>query len=110
MPRGYDPLPPYEIKTVCEACLTRYRVYHMKWNKQKLKCIVNDNRSVVFYTENGQPVRLLYKDIKRIEFRRWMKIAIILNDKEMVLHGWRSKSLFNHLKRCFTNQMISSFE
>jgi len=110
MSHGYDPLPSCEMKTTCEACLSRYPVYNMKWNKQKLKCIVNDTRSVVFYTKCGQPVRLLYKDIKRIEMRRWMKMVIVLHDKEIILCGWRSKSMFYHLKRCFTNQMIVHYE
>lgn len=105
MPRGYDPLPQYPVKTVCEACLTPYKIYNMKWNKKHIKCIVNDTRSIVFYIKDGQPVRLLYKDIKRIEMRRWMKIVLVLHNKEIVLSGYRRKSMFNHIKQCFIEQI-----
>lgn len=108
MPRYYDPLPQCPVKTKCEACLSPYKMYNMKWNKQKLKCVVNDTRSVIFYVNNGQPVRLLYSDIKRIEMRRWMKIVIVLHNKEIILSGYRRKSMFYHLKQCFVDQLINS--
>lgn len=102
----YSALSVYDMKEVCESCLSNYKQFKMKYNKTKVKCIVNDSRSVVFYTRTGLPVRLLYQDIKRIEMRSWMKLVFVLSNREIVISGFRRKSMFNHLKKCMQNQMI----
>lgn len=106
MPGGYSALAIYDIKEICETCLSNYRQFHMKWNGKKVMCIVNDSRSVVFYPKNGSPMRLLYKDIQRIELRGWFKMVFVLSNREIVISGFRRKSMFKHLKECLNNQML----
>lgn len=106
MPSRYSALAVYHVKEICETCLSNYRQFHMKWNGHKIKCIVNDSRSVVFYPKNGSTMRLLYKDIKRIELRSWFKLVFVLSNREIVISGFRRKSMFNHLKKCLQNQML----
>ena len=102
----YSALDVYDVKEICETCLSNYKQFHMKWNGHKVKCVVNDSRSVVFYSKMGAPMRLLYKDIKRIEMRSWMKLVFIIHNREIVISGFRRKSMFNHLKKCLNNQML----
>ena len=106
MPGRYSALAIYDIKEVCETCLSNYKQFNMKWNGNKVKCIVNDSRSVVFYSKNGTSMRLLYKDIQRIELRGWFKLVFVLSNNEIVISGFRRKSMFNHLKNCLNNQML----
>ena len=106
MPNNYSALNVYDLKEVCENCLCKYKQYSMTWNNKTVKCVVNDNRSVVFYTKHGQPMRLLYKDIKRVELRPCMKLVFILHNSEIVVSGFKRKSMFNHLKRCLENQLL----
>lgn len=102
----YSPLSMYEKTVICETCLTEYKQYNMKWNNYKIKCIVNDSRNVVLYTKMTAPLRIPYKDIKRIELRKCMKLAFVLTNKEILISGFRRKSVFNHLKRCLLNQVL----
>ena len=106
MPGRYASLAIYDVKEICETCLSNYRQFHMKGNGHKIKCIVNDSRSVVFYPKNGATMRLLYADIKRIELRGWFKLVFVLSNREIVVSGFRRKSMFKHLKKCLNNQML----
>lgn len=102
----YSALSLHDVKEVCETCMTRYKVYNMSWNKNKIKVVVNDARSVVFYMKSGQALRLLYKDIMRVELRSCRKIAFVLSDKDIVISGFRSKSMFKQLRESLNNQLI----
>ena len=106
MPGRYSALAVYDVKEICESCLSNYKQFDMKWNGKKVMCIVNDSRSVVFYSKNGTSMRLLYKDIQRIEMRCWFKLVFVLSNREIVISGFRRKSMFNHLKKCLINQML----
>ena len=107
MTNQYQPINNYESCDYCDKCLCKYKKYNLKWNNKSFKCVLNDNRSIVLYGKHSQPVRFNYRNIKRIEMRKWMKIVLIMDhDQEIVFKGWRRKSVFNALKNYFTLQMI----
>jgi hypothetical protein len=91
---------------ICEECLTKLPVYSIKWNNKKFKCITNDGRGVTLYSNTSAPVTFYYRDIKRVELRRWMKTVLVLSEREIVLSGYRRKSIFNSLKQYFKRQML----
>jgi hypothetical protein len=105
---GYRQLAAYdiEVKEICDSCLTHYKTYSMTMNNQKYKCIVNDNRNIVLISASGIPIRLPYKKIKRLEKRGWFSLVFVLSDKEILITGFRRNTMFNHIKTCFTNQLL----
>ena len=106
MPDNYSILSVYDVKEVCSNCLFNYKVYNMTLNNQKIKVVVNDSQSVVFYCNRGKTIRLLYKDIQQIELRSCWKVAFILRDSDMIVSGFRCKSMFKQLKQCLKNQLL----
>ena len=101
---SYIRLPTYCEHSQCDYCFTPYKLYNVKWNKNKLRCVLNDNRSVIFYSNDKPPLRILYSDIKRIEKRGWMKMAFILKQNEIVIKSFRKNTMFNQLKKYFISQ------
>lgn len=101
---SYIPLSTYYQHPQCDFCFTPYKFYNVKWNKNKLKCVLNDNRCVIFYSNDKPPLRILYTDIKRIEKRRWFKMAFILKENEIVIRSFKRNTMFNQLKKCFIAQ------
>ena len=102
---NYQLLPCSEIKKTCQACLSLYKVYEMKFNKLDVKCVINDNRSVVIYFNNGRTMTIPYTHIKSIESRKYFNTTIVLANSKIIVTGWKSKSLFRHLRQCLINQM-----
>lgn len=105
---NYQLLPSSEIKKTCQACLSPYKVYKMKYNKLYVSCVINDSHSVVIYFNNGRTMTIPYTHIKSIETRKYFNTAIVLANSKIILTGWKSKSLFRHLKQCLINQMNTS--
>lgn len=101
---SYVRLPSYYEHPQCDYCFTPFKFYNVKWNKQKLRCVLNDNRSVIFYSNDKPPLKILYSDIKRIEKRGWMKMAFVLKENEIVIKCFKKNTMFNHLKRSFLAQ------
>ena len=107
MARGYELLENYESNyCVCDKCLEKLTTYTLKWNGKKFKCILNDNRKVVLTSPTSQPIIFHYRDIRCIEMRRWMKIVLVMKDREIVLSGFRRKSAFYKLKSYFSRQLL----
>ena len=106
----YEPIFNFEscnICNYCEKCLASYPVYKLKWQNKNVKCVLNDNRSIVVYPKFSEPIRYAYRNIKRIEMRPWMKLVLILDeDKEIEFRGWRRKSAFYAIKNYFTRQLL----
>lgn len=107
MSARYQPITNYDSCDYCDKCLSAFPVYKLKWKNKKVRCVLNDNRSVVLYSKNSQPVRYYYRNIKRIEKRPRMKLILLLGENEEVeLRGWQRKSAFNALKNYFTQQIL----
>ena len=60
---------------------TQFPIYNLKWNNKKVRCVLNDNRSIVISAKNSQPIRYYYRNIKRIEKRPWMKLVLIFSSQ-----------------------------
>ena len=107
MSARYQPITNYESCNYCDKCLCAFPVYKLKWKNRKVDCVLNENRSVVLYSKNSQPVRYYYRNIKRIEKRSWMKLILVLDEnKEVELRGWHRNSAFSALKKYFTRQLL----
>lgn len=102
---SYQQLPTTEVGRICEYCLGDMTMYNIKWNGKKFRCVLNDNRSVVLCSNTGAPVRFYYREIKRVELRRWFKVVLVLENREVILSGYRRKSIFNAMKKYFMRQL-----
>ncbi|MGI9554903.1 MAG: hypothetical protein ACR2M6_02910 [Vampirovibrionia bacterium] len=103
---GYSRLYELESNHICEECLTKLPAYSIKWNNKTFKCIPNNCRAVTLYSKKSAPVSFNYRDIKSIELRSWMKTVLVLADREIILSGFRRKSIFNVIRGCFTRQLL----
>ena len=102
---AYYPLPTTNSMQICNQCLGEMSMYNINWNGTKFRCVLNDNRSVVLYSNTGPPFRFYYRDIKRIELRLWFKVVLVLENREIILSGYRRKSIFNALNKYFIRQV-----
>ena len=103
----YQPLSNFTSCDYCDNCLAAFPIYNLKWNNKKVRCVLNDNRSIVISPKNSQPIRYYYRNIKRIEKRSWMKLVLIMDhDQEVEFRGWHRRSAFNALKKYFTRQLL----
>ena len=103
---GYSRLYELESNHICEECLIKLTSYSIKWNNKTFKCIPNNCRAVTLYSKTSPPINFNYSDIKRIEMRPWMKTVLVLADSEIILSGFRRKSIFKVIKDCFTRQLL----
>lgn len=103
---GYSRLYEVENNHICEQCLTKLPAYSIKWNNKTFKCVPNNCRAVTLYSKTSAPVNFYYRDIKRIEMRSWMKTVLVLADREIILSGFRRKSIFNIIRDCFSRQLL----
>jgi hypothetical protein len=106
---------PYELivntnadpEKYCESCLTEFAVFNLTWNKKRFSCVLNNKRSIVLMAPHSQPFRFYYRDIIRIDYRRWMKVVLVLADREIELKGFRARSAFKALRYYFLRQMVN---